>query len=83
LVEKHDQVITALRENWKRISSLGSAAKDEVGYTPCYTRNVEVRTVRLVFDSIVVRSLVFRGRTGFVDSLDDFLHSQMGHSELS
>jgi hypothetical protein len=38
--EKGDQVITALLENWKRISSRGSGAKNEVGYTPGYARNV-------------------------------------------
>ena len=63
-------------------TSLGSAAKDEVGYTPGYARNVELGTVRLIRNSIIVRSLVFRGRIGFVDSLDDLLQSQVGHSDL-
>ncbi len=78
LVEKHDQVITALRENWKRISSGGSGAKNEAGYTPGYARNVELRTVRLPRrGAIVRRRLVFRGRIGFLDSLYNFLQSQV------
>ena len=39
--------------------------------------------MRLVLDPVVARSLVSRGRNGFVDSLDDFLHRQMRHSERS
>jgi hypothetical protein len=74
LVEKRDQAITAFRENWKRISSLGSAAKDEAGHSPSYARNVELRPMRLVSDLIICDSPVFRGRIGFVDSIHDFVH---------
>ena len=76
-VEKHDQVITALRENRDRSSPLGSTAMDEVGYTPRYARNVELVTVRWFFTAIVRGSLGLRGRIGVLYSLDDFLHSQM------
>ena len=77
-VEKDDQVITALLKNWKCISYRGSSAKNEVGYTPGYARNVELRTVRLLRrGAIVRRRLVFRGRIGFLDSLDNFLQSQV------
>lgn len=62
LVEKHDRVITALREIGNVFRPLAQPLK----MTPCHAWNVELRTVRLVFDSMVIRSLVFRGRTGFV-----------------
>jgi hypothetical protein len=76
-VEKHDHVTTAVLENWKPISSRGSGAKNEVGYTPGYARNIEFRTVRLPRRGAIVRDgLVIRGKTGFFDSLDDFLQSQ-------
>jgi hypothetical protein len=76
-VEKDDQVITALLKQVECISSRGSSAKNEVGYTPGYARNVELRTVRLRRGAIVRRRLVFRGRIRFVDSLDNFLQSQV------
>jgi hypothetical protein len=77
LVEKPDQVITALWEHWKRIFIRRSGAKNQAGYTTGYARNAELRTMRLPRGAIVRRRLVFCGRISFLDSLDNFLQSQV------
>lgn len=59
------------------------AAEDKNGQAPRYARNVELRTGRLARDPIVFLLLFWRERTGFVDSIDDFLQSQGFHCAFS
>ena len=65
--------------NWKRLSSLGSAAKDDaLSCVECRTQDGAVG-LRFYGHSFAGLSRA----DWFRWSLDDFPHTQMGHSELS